>query len=270
MNIKYYCPVWGMSHLPLASALKKIKDAGYSGAEIALDPDLKDVTGVKQIFSDNGLDLLILLPYPKTGTPANLLSAYLSKLDALLKLNPVMINSHTGKDYFTLKQNLEFIMGADKLSKAYGIMVAHETHRGRFAYSVALTANYIDVFPDLKLTADFSHWCVVSESLLEDQQEILDKIIPHCIYIHARVGYAQGPQVLNPGAPEYENELQQHTKWWQQIIDHQRSAQKTELIITPEFGPPPYMQALPFTDDVVADQFELNLFMKYYLTKTLK
>jgi sugar phosphate isomerase/epimerase len=269
MKIKYYCPVWGMKHLPLAPVLERIKASGYDGAEIALNPEIQDLYQVRQLFEDHGLEFLVQHPYAKGDTPAKMLRDYLSKLEALLKLNPVMINCHTGKDYFTIGQNLEFINGADALSKKYNVTVAHEIHRGRFSFSTALIEKYISAFPDLKLTADFSHWCVVSESLLEDQQEIMDKVIPHCVYIHARVGYAQGPQVPHPGAPEYEKELRQHTKWWQQIVAHHRQTQKKELIITCEHGPAPYMHTLPFTDQPVASQYEVNLFMKNYLSQKL-
>jgi hypothetical protein len=87
--------------------------------------------------------------------------------------------------------------------------------------------------------------------------------------IHARVGYAQGPQVPHPAAPEYAKELQQHTKWWRQIAGYHRDTQKEELLITCEFGPPPYLHTLPFTGQQVASQYELNLFMKDHLSKNL-
>ncbi len=266
MKIKYYCPVWGMKHLPLHEVLRKIKASGYDGAEIALDPDLVDVEAVKQLFDESGLELLIQLPYPKDGAPDEMLAAYSSKMERLLQLQPVMINSHTGRDHFTFEQNAEFIRCAEELSGKHSIAVCHETHRGRFSYAAVVIEKYLEAFPDIKLTADLSHWCVVAESLLENQQHIIDKVVPHCAYIHARVGYAQGPQVPNPAAPEYEKELQQHTKWWQQIVDHHRQKQSSELIITPEFGPPPYL--LP-GEHAVERQYNMNLFMKGYLSKNL-
>lgn len=269
MHIKYYCPVWGSKHLPLAPVLQKIKASGYAGAEIALNPDLVDPQEIKQLFDDSGLDMLIQHPYGRGATFELLSEAYFSKLETLLQLKPVMINCHTGRDTFTFEQNLELLKGAEVLAKQYGVTVAHETHRGRFSFAPWLTAQYIDAFPEIKLVADFSHWCVVSESLLEDQQATMDKVIPHCVYIHARVGYAQGPQVPDPAAPEYEKELLQHLKWWQQVVDHHKAAHTKELTITPEFGPVPYMQASPSTGEPVASQYDVNLFMKNYLSKNL-
>ena len=270
MKIKFYCPIWGMKDLPLAAALRKIKSSGYDGAEIPLNPDTMNIQDTREIFDDNGLEFLIQYPYAREGSFSKMRDVFFSRLDILLKLNPVMINCHTGKDYFSFEQNLEFINGAGMLSKASGITIAHETHRGRFSYSAVVMKDYLDAVPELKLTADFSHWCVVAESLLEDQEETITRVIPHCVYIHARVGYAQGPQVPNPAAPEYKKELTQHVKWWQQIVDHHILAGTEELIITPEFGPPRYMHTLPFSNEPVADQFKMNLFMKDFLTKKLK
>lgn len=266
MKIKYYCPVWGMKHLPLPEVLRRIKASGYEGAEISLDPDLVDVKAVKQLFDETGLGFLPQLPYPKDGKPDKMLAAYRSKMERLLQLEPVLLNAHTGRDHFTFEQNAAFIVSAGKLSKKYGIMVCHETHRGRFSYAAVVIEKYLDAFPDIRLTADLSHWCVVAESLLENQQQIIDKVVPHCAYIHARVGYAQGPQVPDPAAPGYKNELRRHTGWWQQIADHHREKGRTELIITPEFGPPPYLSP---GENAVERQYNMNLFMKDHLSKNL-
>lgn len=269
MKIKYYCPVWGMKHMPLTDALHTIKQWGYVGAEIALNPETQNVQEVKLIFEDNGLDLLVQYPYAREGSFEQMRDKFLASLEILLGLETVMINCHTGKDYFTFNQNVELINIAQRLSAASGITIAHETHRGKFSYSASVMAPYLDAVPDIKITADFSHWCVVSESLLENQQALIDRLVPHCVYIHARVGYAQGPQVPDPAAPEYEKELKRHTGWWQQIVDHRISIGSEDLIITPEFGPVPYMHTHPYTNKPVASQYNANLFMKDYLTKNL-
>ena len=270
MEIKYYCPVWGMKHLPINDVLLRIVQAGYSGIEIAIDPDLTDAMAAKHLFKSHNLGFVAQLPYPKTGTYIAMLDSYLSKLERLLQTNPVMVNSHTGRDYFTFEQNLEFIKKAAEMAQVYGIPIAHETHRGRFSFSAAVIEKYLDAVPDIAFTADFSHWCVVGESLLEDQQHIIDRVIPHCIYIHARVGYAQGAQVPGPELPQYTAETQRHLSWWQQIVNYQKQAGRTQMIITPEFGPMPYMQAALAGSNPFDTQFNLNLEMKEILTKNIQ
>jgi hypothetical protein len=70
----------------------------------------------------------------------------------------------------------------------------------------------------MKLVGDFSHWCNVSESMLDDQQHILKRIIPHIGHIHARVGYEHGPQVNDPFAPDWKQHLELFTSWWKEIL----------------------------------------------------
>lgn len=269
-KLLFYCPYWGMRPMPIDSFLKNAKKDGYHGVEIALNPDTMDIKTIKKQCDDTQLELIAQHPYATGHTADEMLPDYLSKLERILDIEPIMVNCHTGRDYFNTADNLKFIVAADQLSKTTGISVTHEIHRGRFSFCAPLISNYLDAFPELKLTADFSHWCVVSESLLEHQQATLDKTINHCSHLHARVGYAQGPQVPHPFAPEYHSELERHLGWWTAILKAHVQKQAERLTITCEFGPTPYMQSMPFTNAPVAAQWELNLLMKDYLQDHLK
>jgi hypothetical protein len=129
---------------------------------------------------------------------------------------------------------------------------------------------YLEKFKDLKLNADFSHFCNVSESLLADQEHVLEKIIPHCHYIHARVGFDQSAQVNYPFAPEWKTNLERFTSWWQTIIDIAKARGEELFYVCPEFGPFPYIQQLPFTKEETVNQWKVNLEMMEYLKVNLK
>ncbi len=128
----------------------------------------------------------------------------------------------------------------------------------------------MDALPELRLTADFSHWMVVHESDLADQPEHLDLAITRSGYIHARVGYAEGPQIPDPRAPEWKHAVDTHLKLWQRIVDVHKQAGNETLYITPEFGPPTYMHTLPFTNEPVADVWDINVYMKDLLQNVLE
>ena len=123
--------------------------------------------------------------------------------------------------------------------------------------------------PSLSITADFSHWCNVSESLLEDQQEAIDLATKHTVHIHARVGHTQGPQVTDPRLSEWQPALNAHVNWWQEIINYQRTLGTETFTITPEFGPAPYMPHVPYTQQPLANQWDINQWMMEYLRYTL-
>lgn len=128
----------------------------------------------------------------------------------------------------------------------------------------------MDRYPGLRMTADFSHWCCVSESLLSDQKEFMDRAVKRCDYIHARVGHQEGPQVNHPGAHEHKVELNAHFEWWKQILYNAKEKGESEFCICTEFGPQPYMQTLPFTNKVVASQWEINVYMQKLIERELK
>ena len=135
--------------------------------------------------------------------------------------------------------------------------------------SVATLLPFLKKFPGMELVGDFSHFCTVSESMLEDQENILQQIIPHVSHIHARVGFEQGPQVNNPAAPEWESHLNKFIGWWQQIIDYKKSKGDTLFTISPEFGPDPYMPVQPFTKEPLSNQWNNNVFMKNTLKQKI-
>lgn len=179
---------------------------------------------------------------------------------------PLYINCHSGRDYFSYEQNKTFIDHTIRLSAQTGITICHETHRSRILFAAPVARHYIDTIPELRITFDVSHWCNVSESLLDDQQETLDRTLLRVDHIHARVGHPEGPQVSDPRAPEWEPALNAHLRWWDQIVAAHRKANKRITILT-EFGPPDYMPTLPYTREPLADQWAINVHMMQLLRK---
>ena len=115
--------------------------------------------------------------------------------------------------------------------------------------------------PSLKLVLDMSHWCNVCESLLQDQEDLIEPLLPAVSHIHARVGWEHGPQVSDPRAPEWSDALNAHLKWWDKVIAARRAEGVRQFTITPEFGPPPYLPTLPYTCQPVASQWDINVHM---------
>ena len=130
-------------------------------------------------------------------------SSFLKNLAICAEPEPVLINSHTGRDYFSLEQNLELVNIAQEFSEKCGITVAHETHQGRIGYSPQMIDQIFTANTTFSITADFSHWVCVTESFLENFSGILSEAIERTKHVHARVGYEEGPQIPDPRAPEW-------------------------------------------------------------------
>lgn len=269
MDIKYFCSWWGLDHLGLEPMLLKIKEAGFDGIEIGIPAKEEDKYLLKSLLQKYNLEV-IAHQYQAKGNFEEYKTSLVTSLNNAVSFNPLFVNSHTGRDYWSIEQNSELVNIGDELEKEFKIPVIHETHRKHFLFSTLTANQYLNILPNLKITADFSHWTCVSETMLEDQEEILQLGIERAKHIHARVGFEEGPQISDPRAQEWKSHLEIFTNWWQRIVDRFKQEQKEYLTITPEFGPVPYTWTIPHTNKPVADFFEINCWMKEYLKKELK
>jgi sugar phosphate isomerase/epimerase len=269
MNIKFFCPRWGSEELDWDSFCFKVKTAGYDGVEAGVPFEAKEKQEMKSALGKYGL--LFIGQYWQsfeTTLPAHKAS-YIQHLQHLASLSPIKIDAQTGKDYFSFMENKELFEAADAFTRETGIVVAHETHRNKALFAAHITRQYLEKIPSLSITADFSHWCNVAESFLEDQPEALRMAIEHSIHIHARVGHPQAPQVTDPSLPEWQTALQQHLTWWKGIAQHHQRTKAGLLTVTPEFGPAPYMPLAPRTQEPLADQWGINVWIMNYLRSHL-
>lgn len=262
MVIKILCPLWGFENQPVDAVLKKIKQAGYDG----IDAWLPEEADAKKSLLDGLQQYELELVAHQHQAHGNSFDAFkLSFSDYLndcAAAQPILINSHTGRDYFSYEQNLALIDCAQEFSERTGLIVAHETHRGRLGSAPFIIQEYFEARENFLITADWSHWTVVTESMLENFSSILAEATKRTRHVHARVGYEQGPQVPDPRAAEYEHALNAFLGWWDAIVAHNKQIGREVFTFTTEFGPPPYLHTMPHTQAPVADQFELNCFMK--------
>ena len=186
-----------------------------------------------------------------------------------LPLKPIMINSHSGHDSWgSGDKALAFLKQALKVEAALGVPIVHETHRQRLFYSPYTTAELLAMpeLANLKINADLSHWCCVCEHVFDAKsprddfwQPTLELVSRHCHLIHMRIGYEEGPQVNEPDAPEHAAAAEAHWGWWRTLWAAQLARSGADVLwAEPEFGPPPYLQVLPYTKEPVADLWDIN------------
>ena len=260
-DLKIMATNWGFDG-STDSFCKKAKAAGYDGIEVWWETD---PTKRRELFNsliDNGLSVGFLVGSGNSDAKKNFDEFFKNMSDAASQtiLKPLYVNCHSGKDYFTSKQAEHFFTMSKEISKDTGISIYHETHRGRLLYSAPIARGYLETHPDLQITLDISHWCCVHESLLADQEETVNLALSRTGHIHARVGHAEGPQVSDPRAPEWDKAVKAHFAWWDKVIERRRKEGKQITILT-EFGPPDYMQTVPYTREPVANQWDINAYM---------
>ena len=239
------------------------KKEGYNGIEVWVPGTQQEMSELKHTVDKYDLKLG-LLTGGSDRLPSKHKLQFMEAIERAISLNPLYINCHSGKDYFEFEENLSILQASIDLSQKSGVPLYHETHRGRSLFAAPVTKKFIDKLPDLKLTLDISHWCNVHESLLQDQPQNISEALKRTEHIHARIGHAEGPQVNDPRAPEWQEAFNAHLKWWDEVVARKTNEGKSVTILT-EFGPPNYLPTLPYTQQPVADQWAINAYMMRFL-----
>ena len=241
------------------------KKDGYDGIEVWVPGSVAEMEALSEAVSNAGLQLG-LLAGGYDANPSLHKKQFSDAIKRAISLKPLYINCHSGKDYFSVEDNAAMLAMTIDQSVASGVPIYHETHRGRMLYAAHVTKGFIDRFKELKLTLDISHWCNVHESLLGDQPINVEAALARTHHIHARIGHAEGPQVNDPRAPEWKNEVKAHFDWWDKVVARKKADGQPLTILT-EFGPPHYLQTIPYTGQPVADQWAINKYMMETLRK---
>ncbi|MDR6571267.1 sugar phosphate isomerase/epimerase family protein [Chitinophaga ginsengisegetis] len=265
MQIKILCTRWGHENIPIEAFLEKVISAGYDGVDSWLPENKNDRKVFIKRSKELGLPIVVQQHQAKGADIRTFCRSFEYHLNAAMECEPVIINSHSGRDFFTINEQLAIIDAAENFSAGNNIAIAHETHRGRIGFSPGNAKELFKLRPSMKVTADFSHWVCVTESYLEGFKETVNEAIRRTVHIHARVGFPEGPQIPDPRLSEWAEPLNYFTGLWSGIIREKEAEGISLLTITTEFGPPPYMWTTSPGNTPVASQWEVNLFIMHLL-----
>ncbi len=266
-ELKLLATNWGFEGT-MDAYCEKVKKAGYDGIEIWWPMEKPDQNELFTALKKYNLEVGFLCAGHQSNYNENL-QAFKQMTEAAATnpvQKPLYINCHSGKDYFSYDESKTFIDHTMQLNKKTGVSIYHETHRSRILFAAPVAKQYMQKIPELRITFDVSHWCNVSESLLQDQQETLSLAIERADHIHARIGHPEGPQVNDPRAPEWDAAVKAHLAWWDAIVDRKKKAGE-RLTILAEFGPADYMPTMPYTREPLSDQWGINVYMMNLLRK---
>ncbi|WP_116876927.1 sugar phosphate isomerase/epimerase family protein [Terrimonas sp.] len=269
MKLKILCPKWGFEEMDIEPFLVKIKEAGYDGIDTWVPDHPKERQRWTRLLEEYEL-IMVSQQYQASGTNIeSFCKSFEYFLYSATETNPILINSHTGRDFFTLDEQLMLLDTASAFSAKNNIEVVHETHRGSIGYSPANAQVLFDLRETMKITADFSHWVCVTESYLDGYKAVLNEAVERAAHIHARVGFPQGPQIPDPRNNIWVDAVQTFLQWWIRIVNNAKERKEKQITITPEFGPPPYMWTSIEDNKPIVSQWEINLFMKEILRKNI-
>ena len=144
-----------------------------------------------------------------------------------------------------------------------GVKVLFETHRDSLLNDLYYTLQLIDKVPEMRLTADLSHFVVDREMwtpINETDQGYISTILDRSDCFQGRVASREQIQI-QLDFPQHQIWVEIFKKWWEEGIKKWRARSKDNqtLYFLCELGPPDYA----ITD---ANQFELSDRWKEALT----
>jgi hypothetical protein len=221
---------------PLQTQLKMIRDAGFDGA------------GVRFIDPAFAAEVTAFLRSHKMIWQAQ---CYPTDVD---DLKPVLeLVARLGADHVNLQPNVRphriehcipLLEGWRRLADEADVAVNIETHRDRMTTDLFFTLQLLDCFPDLRLTADVSHYLVGREfawPVDEANHAMIHRILDQSWAIHGRIASREQVQI-SLGFPQHAGWVELFMDWWEYAIRSWKKRAGPEAILTflCELGPPPY------------------------------
>jgi hypothetical protein len=165
-------------------------------------------------------------------------------LDLVARLGADHVNLQPDVRPQRLEACIPLLEGWRRLGDEAGIAVHVETHRDRMTTDLFFTLQLLDCFPDLRLTADVSHYLVGREFAWPVDQvnhAMIHRILDHSWGIHGRIASREQVQI-SLGFPQHQGWVELFMGWWEYAIRSWRKRAGPDAVLTflCELGPPPY------------------------------
>jgi hypothetical protein len=182
---------------PLQTQLAMIRDAGFDGAGVRfVDPAFaREATG---FLREHGL-IWQAQCYPKCVDDLK------PVLDLVARLGADHINLQPDVRPRRIEDCIPLLEGWRRLGEQASVAVHVETHRDRMTTDLCFTLQLLDCFPDLRLTADLSHYLVGREfawPVDETNHGMIHRILDNSWGLHGRVASREQVQI-SLGFPQH-------------------------------------------------------------------
>lgn len=255
--------LWSLIGLPLNSAnewtldekFSRVKAAGFEHVECWLgDENEKEVCEALQRH-----ELKLILghrPYKVDDTRTT--------VERAKRLGAEFLFMQPASAFTPLEEVAAMVIEGRKLAADNGLPCFVEVHRGNFTETIPQTLQLLERVPDIRFTADFSHFVVVGEFYGWKEEGALEKMLPileRTSHAHGRI--SSGEQVQVDVGDGTNDTAQFFVRLWAEAMRNwKKAAQPGDVFpFSSELGPPRYAITLPDGKEF-SDRWEQSLVMK--------
>jgi hypothetical protein len=263
-SLRVYQSLWAMERRrpdgqewSLDEKLCMIRDGGFDGAGVRF-ADYHYAKTVTTFLRAHGWSWQAQC-YPRTVDELKPIIAHVQEFGA------DHINLQADVRPYTISECIPYIEGWRRLADDAGIALHIETHRDRMTTDLFFTLHLLDQFPDLRLTADLSHYVVGREfawPVSDTHHSMMQRILDNSWGFHGRVASREQIQ-LQLKFKQHQQWVELFMDWWKYGFMHwmQRAEEDGVLTFLCELGPPEY--AMTGADGYeLSDRWEEALLMK--------
>jgi len=221
--------------------LEMIRDAGFDGAGVRFF-DYKYAKEVTDFLRANNMTWQAQC-YPKAVDDLKPIIEHVRELGA------DHVNLQPDVRPYRLEDCIPLIEGWRHMAHDAQIPVHIETHRDRMTTDLFFTLHLLDCFPDLRMTADISHYVVGREfawPISEENHALMHRILDHAWGFHGRVASREQVQI-QISFPHQKEWVDLFMGWWEYGFRswRQRAPQDATLTFLCELGPKEYAMTGP-------------------------
>jgi len=255
--------LWSLIKLPMNAAVewtldekfRRVKEAGFEGVECWLSDD--NEREVKDALDAAGLRLVLgHRPYNLDDVRAT--------VERAVRLGADFVFAQPASAYTPLDDVVEIVREGRNIANDNGIPFFVEVHRNNFTETIAQTLQLIERVPEIRFTADLSHFVVVGEFYGWEQEGAAERMAPileRTAHAHGRISNGEAVQVdVGDGSGDT---AQFFVRLWTIAMRHWLSDAGPGDVFpfTSELGPPRYAITLPDGREF-SDRWEQSLVMK--------
>jgi hypothetical protein len=219
--------------------IDRIVEAGFEGIEIAWTP-------AHPCEEAQAAAEAVRLPWGVTCFPTGgegVFEALIERFGAMA-FPPAYVNVQPNLKVFTVEEGAPYLRRWVQLVADAGFPVRVETHRDRMTTDLRFTLQLMDAVPEMRMTADLSHFVVGQEFAIpvgEEDHALIRRIVERSDMFHGRVASREQVQVPIAWAGN-RHWLELFLGWWEDgfRLWRARNGPGDELIFTCELGPPFY------------------------------